>query len=147
LFRERYGGDWDKFARELQQQYENWGFNTVDHGVEALRRTRPYFASRDLVRTSKYFGMPGSSNPRDFPDIFDPAVAARLKGEVEAYCREHRDNKNLIAYMWTDTPTWDIHKTRRFRQTDWVSEIRRLPASAPGRREYVSFLEKTYRYE
>lgn len=147
LFRERYGGDWEKFATELQRQYASWGFNTVDHGVEALRRKWPYFASRDLVRTSKYFGPPGSSNPWDFPDVFDPAVVARLEAEVEAYCREHRDNRNLIAYLWTDTPTWDLRKTRRFRQTDWVSEIRRLPGSSPGKRRYVAFLETTYRGE
>lgn len=145
LFRERYGGDWERFASELRQQYASWGFNTVDHGVEALRNKWPYFASRDLARTSKYYGRPGSGNPWDFPDVFDPAVAARLAGEVETLCREHRDNKNLIAYLWTDTPTWDIHKTRRFRRTDWVSEIRRLPAAAPGRRAYAAFLEQTYR--
>ena len=144
LFQERYGGDWSRFAGELRGQYERWGFNAVDHGVERLRQAFPYFASRDLVRTSKYFGRPGSGNPWDFPDVFDTEVEARLEREVEAYCREHRDNRNLIAYMWTDTPTWDIHKTRRFRQTDWVSEIRRLPASAPGRRAYVAFLEKAY---
>lgn len=145
LFRERYGGDWERFADELQRHYASWGFNAVDHGVEALRARWPYFASRDWARTSKYYGRPGSGNPWDFPDVFDPTVASRLEREVEAHCREHRENRNLIAYMWTDTPTWDIRKTRRFRQTDWVSEIRRLPATTPGRRDYVAFLEKTYR--
>lgn len=145
LFRSRFDGDWEKFAVELRKQYTHWGFNTVDHGVEVLERNWPYFASRGLVRTSKYYGKPGSSNAWEFPDVFDPAVASRIAAEVEAFCRKHREHKNLIAYLWTDTPTWDLHKTRRFRQTDWVSEIRRLPAASPGRREYVAFLERTYR--
>lgn len=145
LFRSRYDGNWEKFAAELRQQYTSWGFNTVDSGVEVLQRHWPYFASHGLVRTSKYYGKPGSDNSWKFPDVFDPAAAAQMAGKVEAFCREHRDNKNLIAYLWTDTPTWDLHKTRRFRQTDWVSEIRRLPAASAGRREYAAFLERTYR--
>ncbi|MBP8257948.1 MAG: hypothetical protein KAX37_11535, partial [Opitutaceae bacterium] len=145
LFHSRYDADWEKFAVELHQQFTSWGFNTVDHGVELLKRYWPYFASRGLVRTSKYYGKPGSSNAWEFPDVFDPAVASRMAAEVEAFCREHRESKNLIAYLWTDTPTWDLHKTRRFRQTDWVSEIRKLPAASPGWREYGAFLERTYR--
>ncbi len=144
LFRDRYGSDWEKFAAEVGRQYEAWGLNTVDHGVEPLRRARPYFAARDLVRTSKYFARPGEPNAWEFPDVFDPVVVARLEREVEAFCREHRDSKYLIAYHWTDTPTWDLHKTRRFRQTDWVSEIRRLPGTTAGRQAYAGFLREQY---
>lgn len=145
LFQDRYGGDWGKFAAEVGRQYAAWGFNTVDHGVEPLRRVRPYFASRDLVRNSKYFARPGEPNPWEFPDVFDPAVAARLERDTEAFCREHRDSRFLIAYHWTDTPTWDIHKTRAFRQTDWVTEIRQLSSTAPGWKAYVGFLQEVYR--
>ncbi|MDP3072870.1 MAG: hypothetical protein Q8N18_21440 [Opitutaceae bacterium] len=140
LFRTRYGGDWEKYAAEVLRYFDAWGLNTVDEGVEPLRRVRPYFAGRDFVATAKYKRPPGEPGAWEFPDVFDPAVVARLERDVEAFCREHRDNKNLIAYYWTDTPTWDVRKTRVFRQTDWVSEIRKLAATAAGKQRYARFL-------
>lgn len=145
LFTKRYRGEWKAFAAEVLRQYKDWGFNTVDDTVKPLREARPYLASRNFVRTAKYYGKPGTKNPYHFPDVFDPAFKKRLEREVEAFCKRHRDNKTLIAYYWTDTPTWDIHKTRRFRGTDWVSEIRKLPPRSPGRKRYAEFLRKRYR--
>jgi len=144
LFNQRYQDDWDKFAEEVLRQYKTWGFNTVDDTVKPLREARPYLAARNFVRTAKYYGKPGEKNLYEFPDVFDPAVKTQLERDVELFCKQHRDNKNLIAYYWTDTPTWDIHKTRRFRGTDWVSEIRRLPSRSPGRRRYTEFLRDRY---
>ena len=144
LFTERYQSDWQQFAREVLRQYQDWGFNTVDDTVVPLRAMRPYLAARNFVRTAKYYGKPGEKNTYEFPDVFDPTVKARLEQEVGSFCRQHRDNKRLIAYYWTDTPTWDIHKTRRFRDTDWVSEIRRLSAGSPGRERYAAFLRDGY---
>ncbi len=147
LFRKRYGGNWEKFADDVLRHYNAWGLNTVDDDVEPLRKVRPFFASRDLVRTAKYYGKPGDRNPYSFPDVFSSAVKTHLEQQVETLCRAHRDNSNLIAYYWTDTPTWDIHKTRRFRGTDWVSEIRNLPAHSPGRKQYARFLRNRYRQD
>lgn len=140
LFQTRYGGDWNRYAADVLRNFDEWGLNTVDDSVEPLRRARPYFAGRDFVATAKYKRPPGEPGAWEFPDVFDPAVAARLEREVEAFCREHRDNRNLIAYYWTDTPTWDVSKTRVFRGTDWVSELRKLAASASGKQRYARFL-------
>ena len=144
LLAERYSGNLDEFADEIARQYAKWGLNTVDDTVAPLMRRFPYLASRNFVKTAKYYTGPDGENPHDFPDVFDPAFADRIEQEAAAFCRKHRDNKNLIAYYWTDTPTWDLHKTRRFRQTDWVSEIRRLSTDSPGWQVYVSFLRKQY---
>jgi len=67
-----------------------------------------------------------------------------LEREVAAFCNQHRNERNLIAYLWTDTPTWDVRKTRQFRQTDWVSEIRKLRSTAAGKLRYVEFLRESY---
>ncbi|MBC8872632.1 MAG: hypothetical protein H8E44_24625 [Planctomycetes bacterium] len=144
LFRTRYHNDWKEFNEELLRQYKDWGFNTVDDTVKSLRDARPYLASWNFVRTAKYYGKRGEENPCEFPDVFDPAVKTRLERVVEGFCKQHRESANLIAYYWTDTPTWDIHKTRRFRGTDWVSEIRRLPARSTGRQRYAEFLRQRY---
>jgi len=145
LFSQRYQNDWEKFAEEVLHQYKDWRFNTVDDSIRPLRDVRPYLAARNLVRTAKYYGKPGERNPYEFPDVFDPVVRTRLERRVESFCKQHRDNRNLIAYYWTDTPTWDIHKTRRFRGTDWVSEIRNLCPRSPGRKRYAEFLRDRYR--
>jgi hypothetical protein len=144
LFTTKYGGDWSRFAAEVLRQLDDWGLNTVDDSVKPLSEARPYLAAQTFARTAKYFGKPGETNACEFPDVFDPAVQARMEREAEQFCREHRDNKNLIAYYWTDTPTWDLHKTRTFRRTDWVSEIRALPAGSPGRKHYAAFLRERY---
>lgn len=144
LFQTRYDGSWDKYAGEVLAHYNAWGLNTVDEAVEPLRRARPYFAGRDFVATAKYKRPPGEPGAWEFPDVFDPAVVMRLEGDVKAFCHEHRDMRNLIAYYWTDTPTWDVRKTRIFRQTDWVSEIRKLAATAPGKQRYANFLRERY---
>ena len=144
LFKSRYGGDWKRAAQDIKRQFKDWGFNSVGKGVGLLERELPYLAASSLVRTAKYYTEPGGKNPYKFPDVFDPAVKARLEGDVETFCKQHRDNPMLIAYYWTDTPTWDIHKTRVFRGTDWVSEIRTLPGQAPGKQRYLRFLRERY---
>ena len=144
LFRDRYQRDWSSFAADVLKQYELWGFNTVDDAVEALRKERPFFAAITLVRTAKYYSGPDGANPYEFPDVFSASVRADLENRVTGFCAKHRDNPRLIAYYWTDTPTWDIHKTRRFRGTDWVSEIRAMPADSAGRKRYAQFLTKNY---
>ncbi len=144
IFADEYQSDWDQFSKTVLDQYADWELNTVDDSVAALRTIRPYLAAQNFVRTAKYYGKPAENNPYEFPDVFDPAVQQRLEKNVAEFCKQHRENKHLIAYYWTDTPTWDIHKTRRFRDTDWVSEIRGLPKESKGRIRYASFLKRRY---
>lgn len=121
---------------ERWQNYENWGMNTVDNTVALLRESRPYFAATNFAKTAKYYGNRGQANLYEFPDVFGGGLIRLMEQAVAEFCSNHAHNKNLIAYYWTDTPTWDLHKTRRFRDTDWVSQIRRLPAEAPGRSDF-----------
>lgn len=146
LFMTLYNNDWNKFAEDLGNQYEDWEYNTVDDSVDPLMKKYPHFTSRNFVATSKYLkNKVTDGKPYNFPDIFDSLVKKQLEQDVAEFCKKYRDDANLIAYYWTDTPTWDIHKTRKFRGTDWVSEIRRLPGNAPGRLKYASFLQERYK--
>jgi hypothetical protein len=88
---------------------------------------------------------PASPNGYSFPDPFDSEWAADVERRIREMCERHRGNRLLIGYLWTDTPTWDVVKTRGLRGTDWVSEIRRLPADSSGRRRYAEFLTSRYR--
>lgn len=133
--------DW----RDVLRRYRRWGCTAVGNGGAApLTDEMPYIVAIPVVRTSKYYNPPGGRNPYAYPDVFDPAVQHRLREKIEGVCRQHRDDPLLIAYCWTDTPCWDLVRTRALRGTDWVSEVRNLPSDAPGKRRYVAFLRERY---
>jgi len=146
-FEERYEGDWDLFREHLDEQFARWNMNCVGYGAPGqLQQHYPYFATITVAPIEKHRSDPDpeSSNGYQFPDPFDPAWAADIEQRMRQLCEQHRDNRLLIGYMWTDTPTWDVIKTRGLRGTDWVSEIRKLPADAPGRRRYAEYLRSIY---
>jgi hypothetical protein len=57
----------------------------------------------------------------------------------------YKDDRTLVGWFWTDTLTWDLHRTRALRGTDWVSELRLLPKESSGRQAYMKFLDDRYR--
>jgi len=67
-------------------------------------------------------------------------VQETFKQAAEAYYNPER----LIGMVWSDLPAWNIFKSRMLRQTDWVTEIRNLEQTAPGKRVYLHFLKKKY---
>ena len=144
IFADKYDKNWSTLRKDLLGQFADWGFNTTNNTTKELRRALPYTVSIALTRTAKYYSGPGENNPYEFPDVFDDRVRAALVDKIRAVCTVHRNDPYLIGYHWTDTPTWDIRKTRIFRQTDWVSEIRTLNETAPGKRRYVDFLKLRY---
>jgi hypothetical protein len=75
-----------------------------------------------------------------FPDVFDPAYQKEVEKHLESICAPVRHNANLIGDYWTDTPRWDLSCARSQWGTDWVSTIRLLPPSAPGKCRYVAYL-------
>lgn len=148
FFAKRYNGDWSRFREHLSQQFDRWNMNCVGYGApKALQQHFPYFATITLAKIEKHRSDPNPALPNGylFPDPFDPKWAADVERRIRELCERHRGNRLLIGYLWTDTPTWDVIKTRGLRGTDWVSEIRRLPADSSGRRRYAEFLTSRYR--
>lgn len=136
-----------KRGESLLRQLEVWGFNNLGYGgPQELERSFPYFAAITPAFVEKHRSdpRPGQRESFSFPDVFDPEWRSRTDALIARGCTRHRDNPNLIGYFWTDTPTWELVKTRGLRGTDWVSEIRRLPADAPGRKRYADFLAERY---
>ncbi len=135
---------WD---RTLQPQFKEWRLTTLGYGVpEPLQAKAPWFATITLAPIEKHRSDP-NRNSRDgfyFPDVFDPAWASDAAERIAKVAAPLRDNPFVIGYFWTDTPTWDVIKTRGLRRTDWVSALRELPATAPGRQAYAAFLEQRY---
>jgi len=79
-----------------------------------------------------------------YADVFDPECQAQMRAKIRAMCDRSRQNENLIGYYWTDTPHWDLALAREKRGIDWVSYIRGLGGTAPGKLEYVAFLQRRY---
>jgi hypothetical protein len=106
----------------------------------------PYFATITTAPTEKHRSLPAPHHPDGylFPDVFDPDWQSETDGRIAQATAAHRDNPFCVGYLWTDTPTWDLVKTRGLRGTDWVSAMRALPASAPGKQEYAGFLARRY---
>jgi hypothetical protein len=53
----------------------------------------------------------------EFPDVFDPAWEAAIQAAFAREVAPLRDDPMLIGWLWTDTPTWDLLRTRALRGT------------------------------
>jgi len=146
-FQTEYGGNWDRFRPSLLKQLRGWNMTSLGYGgPPTLHAHLPYFASIAPVHNEKHRShpVPGRRDSYEFPDVFDPEWARAVDQRIAEETARHRDNRLLIGYFWTDTPTWDLVKTRALRGTEWVSEIRALPDGAPGKRRYAAFLAERY---
>lgn len=145
LFKEKYKSEWKRAQLHVLDQFNDWGYTTLGFDPPAeLHKRMPYLASKTIASTARYFTTEGHPQQLQFPDVFDGKVQQRFTGKIKSLCEQHRDNFNLIGYCWTDTPSWDLVKSRDLHQTDWVSEIRKLPSIAPGKQRYVQFLRNRH---
>ena len=141
VFRDQYGGDWERLGEAAYAQLVQWGFNCCGYGApEAIRRRMPFFACLQVTGNSQWL-------PRDefgYDDVFDGAFRTRVDAEAKRLVDEVGRDLNLIGYYWNDMPQWDIRLAREQKGTDWVSFMRSLPEGAPGRARYVEFLRERY---
>ncbi len=127
-------------ATKLTHQFQAWHFNTAGYGASApFREKTPFVSFLNLVPTSRFLRDKAS-----FPDVFDAEFQRDLQQRIERQCREVRENPRLLGYMWTDTPLWNLKDARRTIKKDWVSTLRQLAATAPGKMAYVDFLLETH---
>ncbi|GAI89946.1 unnamed protein product, partial [marine sediment metagenome] len=115
------------------------GFNSYGYGCpDDLKDDLPYMESwNDLVPISLY----RNDDTFRYVDIFDSIVQESIETKVRNKCIANRNNPNLIGYMWTDLPTWTLENKHN---TNWVDFCRQLPDSAPGKIEYVQYLQAQY---
>jgi hypothetical protein len=135
FFEGKYGGDWTNLTPKIVSDLRNWGFNTAGyHSPLTMLDHMPFMRDSYPAAISYWMGEPA------YPDVFDPAYRRQVQEQLERLCAPVRDHANLIGYYWTDTPRWDLDRARSQVGTDWVSAIRSLPPSAPGKRRYVAYL-------
>ena len=83
------------------------------------------------------------------PDVFSADFERHLSKRVQAVCGEHRDNQNLLGYLFTDVPTWETAQTPGSNADDvmiypWVNAIVGLGEYAPGKRAWIEHLKRCY---
>lgn len=129
-----------ELARKNINQFRSWHFNTAGYGNSPpMMQHTPFVSFLNLVPTSRFL-----RDKATFPDVFDPEFQRSLQTQIERQCRNVRDNPRLLGYMWTDTPLWNLKDARRTIKKDWVSTLRQLTATAPGKIAYVDFLLETH---
>jgi hypothetical protein len=140
LFERKYGGDWANLIPKIVSDFEEWGFNTAGyHSPMGMLEHMPFMRDSYPAPISYWMGTPA------YPDVFDPAYRQKVQKDLESVCAPVRGHGNLIGYYWTDTPRWDLNRARSQCGTDWVSAIRSLPPTAPGKRRYVAYLREVCR--
>jgi hypothetical protein len=141
IFYSKYNGDWKRLARDAAQNLISWGFNTAGyHCPSEIRQYMPFMADPYPYPAQIAYWQPDAM----YPDVFDPKWHFNVNQIISRMCESVKNAENLIGYYWTDTPRWDIEGARRQGRKDWVTSIRSLPKTAPGKQRYISFLKELY---
>jgi hypothetical protein len=130
-----------EYLRQADERLRAWGFNNLGYGAPLeMRETMPFIDDAQFTFGSQY--QPADSFR--YVDVFDSTFQRETREAVRTLCAETAKHPNLIGYYWSDTPRWDTAMARRRRGDDWVSALRRLPATAPGKQAYVAFIRERY---
>jgi hypothetical protein len=137
VFSKRFGQDWSQVFEEVTRLYQSWGFNCGGFAPpEEMRDLLPFAVSAGFVPAAFY------QEPFSYVDVFDPAFARTADERARAAATSVQGRAGFMGYAWNDCVCWDLDQARRSHGSDWVSWIRALPASAPGRQRYAAFLRE-----
>jgi len=138
-------GDFQNEARVIEKFKNDLNYLSMNNAggdcPEIIKDKMPFFVT--LALTTNAHWLPSSRF--DFQDVFSPAFIEKTKEYIIRECKKYKDNQYLIGYYWTDTPRWDVVISRNRHLKDWVSYLRNLDGDAPGKQEYVRFLERKYK--
>lgn len=132
----------DEIKKNITRHLQDWGFNCGGYGMSSQLISDGFYfiGSINLVRQGFYH-----LNHAQFPDLFDEAFERQLESTFRRTAKWTYKPKQLIGMVWSDLPAWNIEKSRMLRQTDWVSRIRELKETAPGKKVYLDFLKNSYK--
>lgn len=141
IFKTKYNSNWEKYSDESEKNIREWGFNSFGyHSNKEMYSRMPGMIDCFPAQISRW-------RPDDqfhYDDVFDTAYHKVVEMHIDNMVESAKDNKNIIGYYWTDIPEWDLEKTYNHRGTNWLLFYRELPAEAPGKYLYVSYLKQRY---
>ena len=84
------------------------------------------------------------------PDIFSSDFKVHLHKRVEEVVNRHKNELNLLGYIYTDVPNWVIPKNAREKEGGdimiypWINSILKLGVESPGKNTWISHLQARY---
>ena len=123
---ERLAGDSLQAQEAMYRAYREAGFNAG----EAYLPLDPYLKQR--LPYIAHFDYPGGKHAFD---VFDDSVQTAFRQALVPACRRIANDSLVLGVAFVDLPIWDSRR---------VDFYRSLPATAPGKAEYVRFLEDRY---
>eukprot|EP01052_Picozoa_sp_SAG31_P029409 SAG31_NODE_2921_length_4909_cov_2.815385_2_plen_463_part_00 len=146
IFRKKWGGNRTAAALAMLPLYEQYHFTAAGYDSATEHRVLPFMKLTMPLHGADHRGGPSSWTPDlVFPDVWNSTVRRQTAANILSACEDVRPHRqNLIGYIWTDTPAFDIKYAQQERGHDWVSSLRCLPAGAPGRQQYNDFLRQRF---
>ena len=123
---ERLAGDSLRAQKAMYQAYQEAGLNAG----EAYYPLDPYLKER--LPYIAHFDYPDSKHAFD---VFNDSVQTAFRQLLIPACRRIANDSLVLGVAFVDLPIWDARR---------VDFYRSLPATAPGKAEYLRFLEDRY---
>ena len=149
-----YSGNATLAALDAVRQLRGWGYSGSSYDLplgtaagDAMAARMPFLALTMPLNLEDGSG-PSSWQPPSklhFPDPWAADTQKRMHARITAKCEAVQPHRhNLIGYIWTDLPSYDIRAVKARGAKDWVSTLRCLPSpSDAGRRFYSRWLRDT----
>jgi hypothetical protein len=84
------------------------------------------------------------------PDVFSQDFEHHLAQTVKAACMQHRNNRNLLGYLYADVPYWETYPSMRKTVSEkamiypWVNALLSLGEESEGKWKWIEILQKRY---
>eukprot|EP00039_Didymoeca_costata_P000351 m.45214 g.45214 ORF g.45214 m.45214 type:complete len:465 (+) comp10212_c0_seq1:285-1679(+) len=149
LLKTKYNNNKTLASLAALADFRRWGFNGAGYNAPPEHmQALPFFAACFTLMNSTGGPNPwrSAANQVFFPDPWDIAASSMIEDKVKAKCRASQTyNNNLLGYLWSDFPGYDIKKMQARFGKDFVTSLRLLPLKAPGRLVYTAYLEQKYK--
>lgn len=106
-----------------------------------------YIASLDTAPLAGWQERHGRG-PR--PDVFSVDFENHVAARVRQVTQLHKDQRNLIGYLYTDVPSWVMGRADQIAQNDttmiypWINAILQLGEASPGKLRWLEHLKQRY---
>ncbi len=145
-----FSGNATLAALDAVRQLQGWSYSGSSYDLplgtapgDAMAARMPFFALAMPLNSDA--GGPSSWQPTNkliLPDPWAAETVEQMHARITQKCEAVRPHRhNLIGYIWTDLPSYDIRAVKKRGVNDWVSTLRCLPSpSDAGRQVYSRWL-------